>query len=391
MNNKSSSENVTNKPTVRKFAAKPYTKKAFRIASKQEQNQTSETLRLVLREIPHSVVVVTAARESVSSPWLKNGRPHVDFCGATISSMTSVTLGPPAIISFNLKTPSTTLDSILKNKEFRVHMLTANRDGAEVANSFIKHKHEQAFDHLRESGRLIGTGAGYQEVPPPTIHGPGIRGYLLCTVLEDKCIQVGDHMVVIARIDGVRPRGYEKLPDSMGCLMYSDQKYKKHGDALIFHDRASPLRAVSSDGALAAIRFIGDNESDLVQRLTMLLNKDEVESSVEENLSLEEDDLREEADDALNTVMRYINIEKTDLIRKVDYNLKARAAEREEDGVSRKFSTLDPGNNRSLEEKVVNKLVELIERSPEQWANRATAIREPEEKQEEGDKPWWHI
>jgi flavin reductase (DIM6/NTAB) family NADH-FMN oxidoreductase RutF len=339
-----------------------------------------------MREIPHSVVVVTASREYASAPWQKSERPHKDFCGATISSMTSVTLGPPAIISFNLKTPSTTLDSILANKEFRIHLLTANRDGAEVANSFIKHKHEEAFDHLRAHGRSIGTGAGYQEVPPPTLHGPGIRGYLLCTVLKDKCIEVGDHMVVIARVDGIRPRDYDALPGGMGCLMYANQQYKRHGDALILHERSSPLRPAASEGNLAAIRFIGENEPELVRRLTMLLR--EGGGISEENRQSEktgELSVKDGApiNDALDSVLRYVDVGRSELIRKVDFKLKARATRGEEGG--------DDAGNRSLEEEVVGRLVELIERSPEEWAKRAMANQEPKGKQEKGHQPWWHI
>jgi flavin reductase (DIM6/NTAB) family NADH-FMN oxidoreductase RutF len=320
--------------------------------------------------------------------------------------MTSVTLGPPAIISFNLKTPSTTLDGILKHKTFRVHMLTANRDGAEVAHSFIKYKHEEAFDHLHKHSRAIRFSGRKDEIPPPTVHGPGIRGHLICTLIREKCVEVGDHMVVIARVDAIHPRDYQKLPGSMGCLLYSDQKYRRHGEALILQDRSSPVRLAKSEGSLAAIRFIGDNEPELSRRLAVLLKeeddvpKDQANSSQANIESLDEKDLPPETDDALDNVLRYIQVAKGDLVRRIDSTLKARAARRGEGGEDEGFavsqgagdaSNASPVDNQSLEETIVNKLVELIERSPEEWAERTTATKESEVKDDKGEKPWWHI
>jgi flavin reductase (DIM6/NTAB) family NADH-FMN oxidoreductase RutF len=211
--------------------------------------RASDGLRHMMRHMPHSVVVVTACRETDSplepiedpenypptlSPFYK------DFCGVTISSMTSVTLGPPAIVSFNLRIPSKTLSGILQHKVFRIHLLGALPSGAEVAHAFTKQKHADSFKYLAERGRWIGV--GNRPVPDeiaPLIDGKGVKARLLCRVMPEKCIEVGDHMVVIATVE----KTYVN-PDDHGepsfkpqlALMYSNQSYKRHGEIISMPD-----------------------------------------------------------------------------------------------------------------------------------------------------------
>jgi flavin reductase (DIM6/NTAB) family NADH-FMN oxidoreductase RutF len=250
----------------------------------------SKGLRTIMRDMPHSVVVVTACRERpgplepvanldtiANTPSLSPF--YDDFCGVTISSMTSVTLGPPAIVSFNLQTPSRTLSGILQNKVFRIHLLEANPAGADVANAFIQQKHSESFRHLAKKGRWVGLSKkSASDRLAPLIDGPGVRGHLVCEVMPEKCIQVGDHMVVIASVEDIDPKFYTRddiLHTPRPALMYSDQKYKEHGKEIKLptnrsdhggHLSGSPLRRQHQDlDLMDAYRYhsSGDQEEKL--------------------------------------------------------------------------------------------------------------------------------
>ncbi|TID14355.1 hypothetical protein E2P81_ATG09231 [Venturia nashicola] len=171
-----------------------------------------------MRSLPHSVAVVTALAENPSlQPRIDPATNNVellspyyhDFCGATISSLQSVTLGPPAIISFNLKMPSRTLNGLLHHKQFGIHLLLSKDPGQEVADAFIRQPHFEAFRALSQSGCWVGLGlspiekAEDLEKRIPLIRGVGVFSFLRCEVLADKCVQVGDHMVVIAKVASI--------------------------------------------------------------------------------------------------------------------------------------------------------------------------------------------
>jgi flavin reductase (DIM6/NTAB) family NADH-FMN oxidoreductase RutF len=254
-----------------------------------DRASASKGLRTIMRDMPHSVVVVTACRERpvpltpaadmdtiADTPSLSPF--YEDFAGVTISSMTSVTLGPPAIISFNLRTPSRTLSGILQNQVFRIHLLEANPAGADIANAFIQQKHSESFRHLAKKGRWVGLSKNSaSDRLAPLINGPGVKGHLLCQVMPEKCIQVGDHMVVIASVEDMDPRVHSRddiLYTPRPALMYSNQKYKEHGKEIELpktrtdhggHLSSSPLRRQHQDlDLMDALRKhnSGDREAD---------------------------------------------------------------------------------------------------------------------------------
>lgn len=178
----------------------------------------------MMRGVPHPVVVVTTCKD-IDWPFPKEFTStnrlspyYTSFCGATISSFTSVTLGPPPVISFNLRTPSKTLRGILKHKQFRINMLKADGHGAAIAQAFISGNHEDAFAKLAGGGHWVGLGtntssqdpSSYLQIPPPLLRGRGIRGYLLCRALPEKFVNVGDHVVIIAEVLDVFPSFTEK-------------------------------------------------------------------------------------------------------------------------------------------------------------------------------------
>ena len=178
----------------------------------------------MMRSMPHPVVVVTACK-AVDWPFPKEitstnmlSPYYTSFCGATISSFTSVTLGPPPVISFNLRTPSKTLSGILKHGQFRINMLKADGHGAAIAQAFISGNHEEAFAKVARAGHWVGLGidtssqrpSSYGQISPPLLRGHGIRGHLLCRALPEKFVDVGDHVVIIAEVLDVFPSFTEK-------------------------------------------------------------------------------------------------------------------------------------------------------------------------------------
>lgn len=171
-----------------------------------------------MTDVPHPVVVVTACKD-VEWPFPQQASPYPDlsplytsFCGATVSSFNSVTLGPPPIISFNLRVPSTTLSGILKHKQFRVNVLRPTKAAALIADSFVKGKHEEAFEETARGRHWV----GLDNVQPlaarttvgdsaPFIHGVGIRAVVSCKAIPEKFVEVGDHVIVVAEVIKVRP------------------------------------------------------------------------------------------------------------------------------------------------------------------------------------------
>jgi flavin reductase (DIM6/NTAB) family NADH-FMN oxidoreductase RutF len=204
--------------------------------------------------VPHPVVVVTTCKD-VDWPFPKEltstnmlSPYYTSFCGATISSFTSVTLGPPPVISFNLRKPSRTLRGILRHKKFRINMLKADGHGAAVAQAFISGNHEDAFAKVARGGHCVELGVNtssqdplaYSQIPPPLLRGRGIRGYLLCRALPEKFVDVGDHVVIIAEVLDVFPSFTEKMSWNQLGPEQQDryvQEIAKYDSGLVYCER----------------------------------------------------------------------------------------------------------------------------------------------------------
>jgi flavin reductase (DIM6/NTAB) family NADH-FMN oxidoreductase RutF len=166
-----------------------------------------------MRHVPHPVVVVTTSTSDAptdtpsslsSSPRDSDPSALAHSYAATLSSFTTVTLGPPAVVTFNLRRPSRTLDALLARRFFRVHVLRADADGAAIAAAFVDGAHGAALERLNERGfgvRMEGFrgagGAGRGWAPS---FGRGSLFAFDCEVLQDKVLVVGDHAVVFAAV-----------------------------------------------------------------------------------------------------------------------------------------------------------------------------------------------
>ncbi|QDS77929.1 hypothetical protein FKW77_001154 [Venturia effusa] len=273
----------------------------------------SEAFRKTMWNLPQSVAVVTAFADSPSFQPCLSIDPTTDnvellspyyqhFCGVTISSLQSVTLGPPAIVSFNLKMPSRTLSGLLHHRQFGVHLLLGDKHGKEIADAFVQQRHHEAFKSLSRNGRWVGLGLDPIERVEdcrkrvPLIRGAGIFNFMRCEVLPDKSVQVGDHMVVIAKVHAIGIDPNEDVP-RRETLLYVHGNYSRPGTSGLLEP--GPERKKISDVKANSLRTHNDilglstlsMESTLahfcrkVQRELPASLQDEVNKYLERNMS----------------------------------------------------------------------------------------------------------
>ncbi|KAJ5172074.1 FMN-binding split barrel-like protein [Penicillium capsulatum] len=91
----------------------------------------SEHVRLLMRQVPYPVAIITATDPSGPSDT-------TSFRGMTVSSFNTVTLTPHPVISFNVRRPSETLNALLASGRFLVHLLAPGPITATLARDFSK-------------------------------------------------------------------------------------------------------------------------------------------------------------------------------------------------------------------------------------------------------------
>ncbi|KAF2838529.1 hypothetical protein M501DRAFT_813569 [Patellaria atrata CBS 101060] len=195
----------------------------------------------MMRNIPHPVVVVAATGVDP----LNHERQIVQ--AMTVSSFTTVSLSPHAIISFNVKRPSRTLDAILSReaKAFQVKVLSDTPAGAQIADLMVRGTATAAVQDLKASGFEFNLDPPHGEESVLTLKGPGIWGELSCNTLVHKCISVADHVIVVAVVRKISLLDYdptdvevveelhEKLLSRGTGLLYINGSYKSVGESLV--------------------------------------------------------------------------------------------------------------------------------------------------------------
>lgn len=141
----------------------------------------------------------------------------------TMSSFTSLTLSPTPLVTFNVATPSRTLDAVSASGEFNIHVLAGDEAGAAVADHFTRGNVDGVFDGLE--GAEVESVAGL----PPLLKGEGVLRVLRCRVLKDGphggLMRVRDHVIVVGEVVEMIPG---KKSDEFG-LAYADRKYRLVG------------------------------------------------------------------------------------------------------------------------------------------------------------------
>ncbi|KAL7942912.1 flavin reductase like domain-containing protein [Trichoderma barbatum] len=168
----------------------------------------SEQIRSIMRLLPHSVVVCTSM--------------HGDTPRAmTMSSFTSLTLSPTPLISFNIATPSRTLDAIIESRHFNIHIMSGDELGVQVADRFTRGNTDDVFNGLEYDTNKTDES--------PLLRGEGIMYALRCRLLPDEptrgLMKVRDHVIVVGEV-------VEMMPGSCANkfgLSYADRKYRQVG------------------------------------------------------------------------------------------------------------------------------------------------------------------
>lgn len=174
-----------------------------------------------MRLLSQSVVVCTAIHDGAAR-------------AITMSSFTSLTLSPTPVITFNVATPSRTLDAIASNRYFNIHILSGDASGAAVADHFTRGNTEGDIFKGLEDASVAESGDG-SKVPGaevPVIHGKGVMHVLRCKLLDDEpakgLMKVRDHVIVVGEVVEMIA-GTEAHEFS---LAYADRKYRQVGSVI---------------------------------------------------------------------------------------------------------------------------------------------------------------
>ncbi|KAL1835172.1 hypothetical protein VTK73DRAFT_6115 [Phialemonium thermophilum] len=216
-------------------------------SSSSETQPMSEQLRALMRLLTHSVVVCTStAPPSEEGPNNGGGSGNAPAPRAmTMSSFTSLALRPVPVVTFNVATPSRTLDAVRASRRFNVHVLAGDTSGARVADWFTRGNDGRGggvFEHLQ---RACGTevvpavgGGDVAVVEPPVLRGEGILYVLRCRLLDQPLgglIPVQDHVVVLGEVMDIlegREGGSSGARDDSFGLIYADRRYRQLGNTL---------------------------------------------------------------------------------------------------------------------------------------------------------------
>lgn len=159
-----------------------------------------------------------------------------------MSSFTSLSLRPTPLVTFNIATPSRTLDAVSRSRQFNIHVLSGDVAGARVAEWFRKGNADDLgvfeADRLRdECGcEVVAAAETSGDGAAPLLKGPGVLFALRCSLLGDEpargLVRVRDHVIVLAEIvDIVEGEGGKSEPGPFG-LAYADRHYRQLGSTM---------------------------------------------------------------------------------------------------------------------------------------------------------------
>ena len=188
------------------------------MSSPETTDSLPDQLRSVMRLVAHPVVVCTANHA---------GTPRA----MTMSSFTSLSMSPAPLVSFNIATPSRTLDAISASGRFNIHIMAGDAKGAALADRFTRGNLDDGlFDGVEGAGGVEeATGA---EAEAPVLDGEGVLFVLRCKLLDDEPmrgrISVRDHVIVVGEVVQVIPgQGAKEFG-----LAYADRRYRQLGEVI---------------------------------------------------------------------------------------------------------------------------------------------------------------
>lgn len=166
-------------------------------------------MRSIMRQVPSTVAVLTAYTEHEGTPLP---------LGSAISSLTTVTLDP-LHISFNLKTPSRTLDAIRAAQgRFRVHLLDNTQQAADIAHDFTQ---GNSLDTLRRRSEAFAFKYPvWNEVQqPPKLWYDCVMAIMTCQLEQEVAVQ--DHVIAVASVQAL-----EAKTQQVPALLYHQGEFR---------------------------------------------------------------------------------------------------------------------------------------------------------------------
>ncbi|KAK4890734.1 hypothetical protein LTR27_010553 [Elasticomyces elasticus] len=185
----------------------------------------AEDVRAVSRASTHPVVIITSR-----TPAPSGGKETVDemvrHCRAvTVSSFTTVTLDPVPIVTFNLKVPSRTWDAISQSQRLCVHFMAATPSAVAITSLFTRpyERPEEPFLALADvEARVL---LRRSTASPKIKDDKGaILARMDAALLKDKCVHVGDHVVVFAKVQNITLPGEEQKTNRFAALKRLEEK-----------------------------------------------------------------------------------------------------------------------------------------------------------------------
>lgn len=173
-----------------------------------------------MRLTPHPLTTIVSYAKKAHAPKVAISKP----CALLVSSFNTITLGPVPYVSFNIRIPSTTYSAILESDIF----LASGVNSAKVAHAFVKNPHSSGKtqgweDTLEEEVKGEGNGKVNENEKGKLKEG-GVW-WMQCQLIEKKCVHVGDHVIVVAKVLKAGTYGGE---NGLG-LVYVDGKYREAG------------------------------------------------------------------------------------------------------------------------------------------------------------------
>lgn len=213
-------------------------KEGRRLAKTQHEAERplARFLRNAIRPLSHPVVVVTtsAKRQMQIADTSDKSKDRLRYArGVTVSSFSSVCLHPQPFITFNLKLPSRTWDALQISRRLCVHILAASEEAAAIAHIFTLpyDRPEEPFQRLVAMGVEVDVRSSSRG-PIINSSSRAVTAVVQAELSPTKCMEVGDHVMVVAKVIAVHKHENCSDESERATLGYAQRGYRALGPAI---------------------------------------------------------------------------------------------------------------------------------------------------------------
>ncbi|KHJ32178.1 putative flavin reductase family protein [Erysiphe necator] len=213
-----------------------------------------DKVRQIMRYIPQSIAILTTCtipkldfyRSTTQVSGYIDDTSHSKGIGMTLSSVSTVTLQPEPIISFNIKKPSNTLEAIKYHGNFLIHFPSCSKAGAILADTFSRggrylqsdsHSRKEIRTSFERSTPISVINFDGQNINLPALLPPiyPINYMLKCEIYDrvNGYIDIADHVIVVAKVHKIRCiskssssyKSTSNIQERDSCLAYTNGTY----------------------------------------------------------------------------------------------------------------------------------------------------------------------